>query len=69
MEKRVFKIDGMACQNCEKKVENALKAIEGVENAKASVTQKNVEVEYDSQRVCFNQMQEAVDDAGFDMSL
>lgn len=42
MKKVEFKVEGMACSGCENRIQNALKEIEGVEEAIASHTDKTV---------------------------
>lgn len=64
MEKRTFTVSGMRCPHCKANVENALKGLAGVEDAVASVEQKNVVVSYDAQRVTPEAMKEAVEASG-----
>ncbi len=64
MTKKVFTVEGMKCVHCEAHVEEALKALDGVKEAKANHNENNVTVEYDEAAVKPEQMKEAVDDLG-----
>ena len=60
----------MKCTKCEAKVEDALKALAGVEAVKADHEACNVSVEFDEAKVSAEQMKDAVDDLGrFEMIL
>ncbi len=45
--KQVFNVEGMKCPMCKAKVEDAIKALAGVRNAEADLSQHNVTVDYD----------------------
>ena len=66
MKETVIKVEGMVCNGCENRVQNALKNIEGIENVVAdhnkgivTVTSKN-EVEE-------SVMKEKIEDIGFEV--
>lgn len=61
---KVFTVNGMKCEHCEARVENALKALNGVDNAKADHNADNVTVDYEESAVTPAQMKEAVDNLG-----
>ncbi|NJD03719.1 MAG: heavy metal transporter [Ruminiclostridium sp.] len=46
--RKVLQIDGMTCINCEMRIENALKKLEGVINVKAIFSSSNVYITYDT---------------------
>jgi copper chaperone len=69
METKTFIINGMACAHCKANVEQTLKSMNGVKSAIASVEDKNVTIEYDAAQVSPQQMQHAIDDAGYEMVL
>ena len=54
----------MKCEHCKAHVEEALKALEGVEAAEASVGGQNVVVTYDEASVTPDQLKQAVDQSG-----
>ncbi len=64
MEKKIFTVSGMKCCHCEMKVEDAIKAVEGVVEAKADCEENNVTVEYDESQVSVDDIKSAVEDAG-----
>lgn len=64
METKIFAVSGMKCEHCKAHVEEALKALEGVESAEASVGGQNVVVSYDEASVTPDQLKQAVDQSG-----
>jgi copper chaperone len=58
-------VDGMTCGGCEKTVQSALIAIDGVDSAFASHIDKEVRVLVDTNRVSLKEMQEAINDKGY----
>ncbi len=64
METKIFAVSGMKCEHCKAHVEEALKALEGVEAAEASVGGQNVVVSYDEASVTPDQLKQAVDQSG-----
>jgi copper chaperone len=64
METKTFAVSGMKCEHCKAHVEEALKALEGVEAAEASVGGQNVVVSYDEASVTPDQLKQAVDQSG-----
>ncbi len=64
METKVFTVTGMKCEHCEANVENALKALVGVETAKADHNADCVSVTYDEAVVTPDDFKDAVDAAG-----
>lgn len=61
---KVFKVTGMKCEHCEARVENSLKGLQGVSNAKADHNANSVSVDYDESKVTAEQMKDAVDSLG-----
>lgn len=64
MTKNVFSVSGMKCGHCKLNVENALKAVKGVQNAEVSLENANVTVEYDENVATSAQLKDAVDNSG-----
>ena len=70
MTKQGFTVEGMKCTKCEAKVEDALKALDGVGAAKAHPDACNMTVEVNESKLSAEQMKDAVDDLGrFEMVL
>lgn len=44
MKEIILKVDGMMCNGCENRVQNALKTIKGVKDVKASHEEKKVQI-------------------------
>lgn len=69
MQTQTFHIEGMRCEHCKAKVEKALQGIDGITSAEANVQEANVRIAYDESRVSYDDMRDAVEDAGFGFSL
>lgn len=62
--KQSFNVEGMKCPMCKAKVEDAIKALAGVNGAEADLSQHNVTVDYDETAVGPADFQAAVAAAG-----
>ncbi|NBV74935.1 MAG: copper chaperone [Methylococcaceae bacterium] len=58
-------VSGMKCGGCEASLSNALTALTGVTQVKASHLQKRVDVEFDDQQISVDDIEDAIVDAGF----
>lgn len=65
MKKQIF-IEGMTCGHCSGRVEKALKAVEGISDAKVDLANKNAVVEIVG-NVEDSLLKEVIDDAGYDV--
>lgn len=61
----IIKIEGMMCQNCVRRVKTVLENIEGVK-ADVDLEKKQADVTM-PEGVSFEQIKEAIEDAGFDV--
>ncbi len=59
--KKVLQVAGMTCASCEMRIENRLKKIEGVVDAKAIYSSSNVYVTYDANVVGLDEIADAVE--------
>lgn len=59
--RKVLQIDGMTCVNCEMRIENALKKLEGVIEAKAIFSSSNVYVTYDANVIQLDKIIETIE--------
>ncbi|MGB7606663.1 MAG: heavy metal-associated domain-containing protein [Lutisporaceae bacterium] len=66
MKVQIF-IEGMTCGHCSARVEKALKAVDGIADAKVDLANKNATVELSS-NVDDSVLKEAVEDAGYDVT-
>ena len=65
--KKEIKIEGMMCQNCVKHVTKALENIDGVEEVKVSLENKNAIIEASS-NISDKTIKDAVDEAGYNVT-
>jgi copper chaperone CopZ len=61
-----FSVEAMDRAACATKVENKLKAVQGVRSVTVSVEQRKAEVDYDSRSTTLSQLEQAIKDAGYD---
>lgn len=64
MKETIIKVDGMVCNGCENRVQNALKTIEGIENVVANYISGTVTITSKSE-VTISTMKEKIEDIGF----
>jgi len=62
-------IQGMSCASCVKAVERSLAGIQGVKSARVNFAAETAAVEYDAQKVSLSRLCEAVQEAGYGVSL
>ena len=65
MKKVKLNIEGMHCTGCSTRLEKVLNNVDGVEDAKVSLEEKNADIKYDETQVSEKELIEAVEDAGF----
>lgn len=58
--RKVLQIEGMTCTNCEMRIENALKKLEGVLEVKAIYTSSNVYITYDANVIGLDKITETI---------
>nr|WP_262918108.1 heavy metal-associated domain-containing protein [Pontibacter sp. E15-1] len=63
--KETFPVEGMTCGGCANGVQLSLTKLEGVKSAEVSLADASVAVAYDPNAVTPEQMQQAVEKAGF----
>ncbi len=69
MTETVLNVEGMGCGHCKAAVEGALVKLPGVEKAKADVERGVVEVSYGDGRVTTEQLEGAIEEAGYTVSV
>ncbi len=65
----ILKVDGMTCQSCPYQVKSALKRVEGVINASASLETREAEVTFDDAVTNIATLTKATMNAGFPSTL
>jgi copper chaperone len=58
-------VTGMKCGGCENSINGKLSAMDGVLSVKASHVDKRVDVEFDPEKISIEDIEDAIDDAGF----
>jgi len=65
MTEKTFNVPDMSCGHCKAAVEGELNRLSGVERASADVENGVVEVSYDERRVTTEQLEGAIEEAGY----
>lgn len=65
--KKKISIEGMSCQHCVKRVENALKELSGVNSVKVDLTRKFAEIEL-TKEIDNQAIISAIDDVGYEVT-
>ena len=65
VEQMALKIEGMTCGHCQKRVEEALKAVKGVKGVQVSLGGKTAEIRYAAGKTDRQALVKAVTDAGY----
>lgn len=60
-------IEGMSCQHCVKRVENALKELEGVKTVKVDLKKKTADMELLAE-LSFEKIKTAIEDVGYEVT-
>ena len=63
-----FSVGGMSCSSCANTVERTLSKLEGVQSAKVNSSDSSATVAYKPDRVSPDQMKEAVEKVGYNLS-
>lgn len=66
MKKIVLEIEGMHCEGCVNRLTKVLNGLDGVNDAKVSLENKNAVIEYDEDKIEIEDLKQAVSDAGFE---
>ncbi|WP_165999189.1 copper chaperone CopZ [Bacillus sp. Cs-700] len=67
MEQTTLKIEGMTCDHCKAAVTSALTELDGVAEVDVNVKEGTAKVSYDSSNVSVSEMNEAVEEQGYDI--
>ena len=65
MKETNLKIEGMHCAGCSTRLEKVLNNLEGVEEAKVSLEEKQATIKYDETKINIESVKDAIEDAGF----
>ena len=67
MKKIVLEIEGMHCEGCVNRLTKVLKGLDGVNDAKVSLENKNAVIEYDEDKIDLDDIKQAIEDANFEV--
>ena len=65
MTDRTLRVEGMSCGHCKAAVEEELGKLSGVESSNADFGKGTVEVRYDEDRVTTEDLEGAIEEAGY----
>lgn len=65
--KQVITVEGMHCGHCQQAVEGAVRELAGVTEASVDLAQKTLTVVFDEAAVTLAEIEEAVENQGFDV--
>ena len=67
MQKATIQLETLSCPSCLQKIENAVKGINGVnqDSLKVMFNVSKVKVDFDSEAVVINDIEEAIEDLGY----
>lgn len=65
VEKTTLQVEGMSCAHCQKRVEEALKAVKGVKAARVNLEEKSAEVTFVPAKTSRDALVKAVEAAGY----
>jgi len=65
MIQKTLDVEGMSCAHCKAAVEGELRALPGIEKADADVAKGTVEVRYDESKVGTEDLEKAIEEAGY----
>ncbi len=66
MKETIIKVQGMECTGCEKRIENVLKNVEGIEKVTANHQKGEVTIEY-KEEINQKEIEEKIEDLGFEI--
>ncbi len=67
--KKTYSIKGMHCSSCVMLIEGALREVSGVKNAQVNYASEKATIEYDPALVSESQIESAVDNVGYKITV
>ncbi|MDY0410221.1 copper chaperone CopZ [Virgibacillus soli] len=65
--KATINVKGMSCGHCVSSVNGALEQLDGVDAVEVSLETGKVDVSYDESKVTLTQLQDAIEEQGYDV--
>ncbi|NLV50554.1 MAG: copper chaperone CopZ [Clostridiales bacterium] len=66
MTKTAINVQGMSCEHCVKSVENAVKALPGIEKVDVNLKKHTANVKFNENIIALEAIKEAIREAGYD---
>ncbi|PKH10342.1 copper chaperone CopZ [Planomicrobium sp. MB-3u-38] len=63
----ILKVQGMSCGHCVSAVETGVGELEGVSSVTVDLKKGEVAVDYDTGKISLNEIQEAIEEQGYDV--
>ncbi len=67
MKKSLYRVLGMGCEACVKRVEKAVSSVEGVSSVQVDLAAQTLTTEYDESKIDYSQLKNAVEEAGYEL--
>ena len=67
MSTSVLNVEGMSCAHCKRAVENALKTLDGVQDAVVNLDAHTVTIEHNPGEVTTDSLKNSIRDAGYEV--
>ncbi|SHM39522.1 copper chaperone CopZ [Gracilibacillus kekensis] len=67
MQQKTLEVQGMTCGHCKASVEGALNDLSGVSQVEVNLDNGKVDITYDDTKVTIKEMQEAVEEQGYEV--
>ncbi len=64
---KTLNVEGMSCSHCENTVKKSLGALNGVNSVSVDLNRKKVTVDFDSEKVSLNTIEETIEDQGYEV--
>jgi copper chaperone len=55
----------ISCEHCTNAIQNAVGALEGVQQVRADISSKKVDIQYDPSRISLDKIESVMDDEGY----
>lgn len=66
--KKTFRVKGMFCPNCEKRIRNAVIKLAGIRNVEADYQKQELRLDYDEELFDYNRFKSTVESLGYELS-
>jgi copper chaperone len=67
MENLLLNVPGISCSHCEMSIKKGLGALKGIGNVIVDLNKKTVSLEYEKDKVSYDQIKTAIEDQGYDI--